>query len=117
MDRNETIGVKTTLANGRVERTIDGMTKRVVDIAAQHQDAAVRAALTQLGWTPPEESEELRRDAERYRYIRRPDAWKEQYISVRGGISAVYVSDGRIGHAAHGDALDAAIDSAKGVGS
>lgn len=65
MDRNETIGVKTTLANGRVEQTIDGLTKRVVDIAAQHQDAAVRAALVQLGWTPPEESEELRRDAER----------------------------------------------------
>jgi hypothetical protein len=72
--------------------------------------AAIRQAAAAL-----RESEELSRDAERYRYIRRPDAWKEQYISVRGGISAVYVSDGRTGHATHGDALDAAIDSARGA--
>lgn len=63
--RDIEIGVKTTLADGRVEQTIDGLTKRIVDIAAQHQEVAVRAALVQLGWIPPEQAEEWRRDAER----------------------------------------------------
>jgi hypothetical protein len=106
MDRNIEIGVKTTLANGRVEQTIDGLTKRVVDIAAQHQEAALRKALVQLGWTPPEESEELRRDSERYRWLRTnpPNArvWFEH-------------DDGFGADSFEGDDFDAAIDSARGV--
>lgn len=125
MDRNETIGVKTTLANGRVEQTIDGLTKRVVDIAAQHQDAAVREALTQLGWTSPEESEELRRDAERYKWLRDKAnyARKSDPMVCINPLGRMELVDGRELDEAMDEAMrakprsnnDAAIDSARGV--
>lgn len=55
------------------------------------------------------ENERLRRDAERYRYLRRPEAWKENYITERGA-SAIFIGDGRRAEPKDGEALDAAID-------
>lgn len=52
------------------------------------------------------------KDAERYRYLRRPEAWNEGYLHVNGAISAIFVSDGQRGHATDGEKLDAAIDAA-----
>lgn len=51
------------------------------------------------------------KDAARYRYLRRPAAWAEDYISRRGAVSAVFVSDGKVGHATDMQVLDDAIDA------
>ena len=56
--------------------------------------------------------EAAERDARRYRYLRRPQAWKESYIHRLGGISAIFVSDGHRGNATDTEALDVAIDAA-----
>ena len=52
------------------------------------------------------------RDAGRYRYLRRPEAWKEDYLSAKGGISCIFVSNGHTGFATDTEALDTAIDTA-----
>lgn len=62
------------------------------------------------------EAAALREDAERYRYVRRSNAWEENYLHTPGGISAVFVSDGRMGTATDTEALDAAIDAARAGG-
>ena len=58
---------------------------------------------------PAAVDEATRRDAERYRYLRRSEAWKENHISERGA-SAIFIGDGRRAEAKDGEALDAAID-------
>lgn len=51
-------------------------------------------------------------DAQRYRWLRREGAWTENYLSRKGAVSALFVSDGKVGHATDGEPLDAAIDAA-----
>ena len=47
------------LADGRIFQEIEDIygqvTRRIADIAALQMDAAVRARLIELGWTPPKE--------------------------------------------------------------
>ena len=54
-------------------------------------------------------------DARRYRWLRRKDAFKENYLKTKGGVSAIFVSDGRVGHATDTEHLDAAIDAVLGA--
>lgn len=52
------VQVSTSRQDGRVVQDIDMMgqlTRRVVDVAAQQWDEAVRAELIAQGWTPPPE--------------------------------------------------------------
>ncbi|MCS3807822.1 hypothetical protein [Xanthomonas sp. 4461] len=69
---------------------------------------AIVAALSQQQAVP----EDVKRDAERYQWLRRADAWHENYINKQGAISAIFVSDGSRGHATDLERLDSAIDAA-----
>lgn len=74
-------------------------------------ELAVSAIVAALS-AAPQVPEDVMRDAERYRFLRRADAWEEEYINKQGAISAIFVSDGSRGHATDLERLDQAVDAA-----